>query len=80
MNEKMDNTAAAIMNEKLSKFASILHPGESIGPGTIVTLKTSGPAMVVIERSADKVNVIWHDENGQLHETWLPIIAVKVKT
>ena len=62
----------------MTKLATI-SAVESIGPGTIVTLKTGGPAMVVIERSADKVNVIWHDEDGHMHDFWLPVIAVKAK-
>jgi len=45
----------------------------------IVTLKTGGPAMVVIERLADKVHAYWHEESGSLHEAWIPAIALKVK-
>ena len=52
---------------------------ESIGPGVIVTLKSGGAAMVVIERVSDKVHVMWHEENGALHELWIPPIALKVK-
>ena len=52
---------------------------ESFGPGSIVTLKTGGPSMVVTERSADKVRALWHDGEGSLHDTWIPTIAVKVR-
>lgn len=62
----------------MTKLATI-SAVESIGPGTIVTLKTGGPAMVVTERSADKVNTHWHDSEGALHDAWIPVIAVKVK-
>lgn len=62
----------------MTKLATI-SAVESIGPGTIVTLKTGGPAMVVTERSSDKVRALWHEDNGGLHDAWLPAIAVKVK-
>ena len=62
----------------MTKLATI-SATESIGPGTIVTLKTGGPAMVVVERTSTKVNVVWHDEDGHIHDFWVPAIAVKVK-
>ena len=62
----------------MTKLATI-SATESIGPGTIVTLKTGGPAMVVTERTAEKVHVHWHDADGALYDTWIAAIAVKVK-
>lgn len=52
---------------------------DSIGAGSIVTLKTGGPAMVVLERTTDKAHCQWHKEDGELLEAWIPTIALKVK-
>lgn len=51
----------------------------TIGPGTLVTLKTGGPSMVVAERSADKINALWHSEDGELCQFWFPVHCLKVK-
>lgn len=52
---------------------------ESIGAGSIVTLKTGGPAMVVSERSTDKACCHWHEESGELNTMWIPLCCLKVK-
>lgn len=63
----------------MSKIASI-STSEAIGPGAIVMLKTGGPTLVVTERTADKVHVYWHDNEGAMYDIWIPTIAVKVKS
>lgn len=70
------NTEAQIKNETVALLNA---SRESIGPGTIVTLKTGGPAMVVTERTADKAHAFWHADNGELSTFWFPIVALKVK-
>lgn len=52
----------------------------SIGAGTVVTLKTGGPAMVVSERSTDKACCHWHEESGELNTMWIPMCCLKVRT
>ena len=51
---------------------------ESIGPGSLVVLKTGGPCLVVVERISDKAHCLWHDNDGSLHDLWIPTIALKV--
>lgn len=53
---------------------------ESIGPGTIVTLKPGGPHMVVEMRNADRAHCIWHNADGDIFKDWIPIICLRVKT
>ena len=53
---------------------------ESIGPGSIVILKTGGHDMVVENRCAEKAYCIWHNSSGDIYKDWLPIICLKVKS
>ena len=42
-------------------------------PGTIVMLKSGGPAMTVASAEKDLVRCVWHAETtGQIHEFTLP--------
>ena len=42
-------------------------------PGTIVMLKSGGPAMTVAAADKDGVRCVWHAETtGQIHEFTLP--------
>lgn len=52
---------------------------ESIGPGTMVMLKTGGPTMVVEMRNADRAYCIWHNNDGDIFKDWIPVICLKVK-
>jgi uncharacterized protein YodC (DUF2158 family) len=63
----------------MSNVSTIETKRESIGVGTIVTLKTGGPSMVVSERTAEKFHCHWHMENGEILEAWLPANVLKVK-
>ena len=57
-----------------------LKTAESIGPGSLVVLKTGGPPIVVVERTPDKARCLWHDNEGDLHDLWIPTIALKVSS
>lgn len=70
------NTEAHTRNEAV---ALLNVTRESIGAGSIVTLKTGGPAMVVSERTADKANCLWHQENGDMVSMWINLVCLKVK-
>lgn len=63
----------------MSNVEQIAGRRESIGPGSIVTLKTGGPAMVVSERSTDKALCTWHTEDGDMIDAWVPTVCLKVK-
>lgn len=70
------NTEAHTRNEAV---AILNATRESIGAGTIVTLKTGGPAMVVSERTTDKANCLWHQEDGNIVSMWINLVCLKVK-
>ncbi|MBK8467813.1 MAG: DUF2158 domain-containing protein [Chloracidobacterium sp.] len=70
------NTEAHNKQEAIALLDAARH---SIGVGTLVTLKTGGPAMVVSERSAEKAHTIWHADSGELCQFWFPICVLKVK-
>lgn len=63
----------------MSNVSTIETKRETIGEGTIVTLKTGGPAMVVSERTATKAHTIWHADNGELCQFWFLLSCLKVK-
>lgn len=45
----------------------------ALQPGTIVMLKSGGPAMTVAASDKDGVRCVWHAETtGQIHEFTLP--------
>lgn len=52
---------------------------ESIGAGTVVTLKTGGPSMVVETRTADKAYCNWHNDSGDLLRDWVALVCLQVK-
>lgn len=52
---------------------------ESIGPGTVVKLKSGGPHMTVIERSTNWAYVTWHKDDGNdVLKDWLPTSCLEV--
>jgi len=63
----------------MSNISSLETKRESIGVGSVVTLKTGGPSMVVMERSAEKAHCIWHLDNGDSVNQWIPIACLEVK-
>ena len=53
---------------------------DSISPGTVVTLKSGGPQMTVIERSANWAYVTWHKDDGNdVLKDWIPVSCLDVK-
>ena len=67
------------MSNPVHPFTALERTLESIGPGSVVTMKSGGPAMTVAERSADKAYCIWHDDDGDVSHYWFPICTIKVK-
>lgn len=53
--------------------------GVTFAIGTVVLLKSGGPAMTVIETADDKAHCAWHKDDGEVVTIWLPVIALKVK-
>ncbi len=46
-------------------------------PGTIVQLKSGGPAMTVASADKDNVICIWHaEQTGLIHTTSVPVACV----
>ena len=56
-----------------------LSPRPPISVGDLVTLKSGGPVMTVAERMTDKARCLWHQDDGGLHDYWLPLAALKVR-
>lgn len=52
---------------------------ESIGPGSVVSMKSGGPKLVVIERSINWAYVTWHKDDGNdVLKDWIPITCLEV--
>ena len=58
---------------------TLISPRETIGPGSVVNLKTGGHDMVVEVRSDEKAWCIWQNADGDIFKDWIPIICLKVK-
>lgn len=51
----------------------------SIAAGSLVEMKTGGPAMVVETRTAEKAYCVWHNNEGDVLRDWIPLIALRAK-
>ena len=52
---------------------------ESIGPGSVVRMKSGGPSMVVIERSTNWAYVTWHKDDGNdVLKDWIPTACLEL--
>lgn len=63
------------MNEHVTKLPT----RETLGKGSVVTLKSGGPCMTVIDRTADNAQCTWHKDDSEIVSVWVPILALKVK-
>ena len=56
-----------------------LRAPQPLSVGDVVTLKTGGPAMVIMEKSDTRAHCCWHKDDGDMVRDWVPLACLKAK-